>query len=694
MATLPKRMLPVPLSSVKRAVYRALLSPRPPAPSAASAAPSSSASAFAADDQALSSSSTTMLSFRGDAGASVLERETAADVEASVAAPLPRAPPRRGPGHSPAPGGGDEDSDDDADAGAGDDKSAGDDSAARQRAYDDFASLLSGRRAAAGLKPGAWDPASAAAAGVVVEPPLRRRGAAGADDERGGSGPLDPQRLGELEQRSAYLRNFWYAAALSQNVKPGKVHGVDMLGGRVVLFRDAATGRVRALDDACPHRGAPLSGGWLTAAKCGHGAGTAPLSRAGPEDSTAVVCPCEYIYISPFWSPFGGALRLAALSVWRRSPFGGALPFCLVVGKGPLAAGRVRAQTRRSPFLRPCPAHQYWCAIISTHSHTPFPPHQQQHTNENTTKQNAINAKKKKKDHGWAFDGDGRLRDVPSAEPGRWPKRPILESYPVEERGGFVWLFFGDARLPADERPPIPHAPELDAPPDQWRAVYGEIEFDCPHWSVFENAIDMAHIHFLHSGSFGNPDAPRIEGMAAKRESCFSVASEFVIHNKPVSKLWEWTSPPDNSVPVVARAMLPSTSSVQIALARGVSMITFVNTVPIDERRAVNRFCLVRNFALSKVFDGQARRAMHKILEEDKVMVERVRPDRVRREYSLGPDAPQVAFRKLRQEWVDLGYATKQGLGASRPAISAAGASGGGGGTGGDKGGRDARPDL
>ena len=257
-----------------------------------------------------------------------------------------------------------------------------------------------------------------------------------------------------------------------------------------------------------------------------------------------------------------------------------------------------------------------------------------------------------------------------------------------------MWLFFGDARLPADERPPIPHAPELDAPPDQWRAVYGEIEFDCPHWSVFENAIDMAHIHFLHSGSFGNPDAPRIEGMAAKRESCFSVASEFVIHNKPVSKLWEWTSPPDNSVPVVARAMLPSTSSVQIALARGVSMITFVNTVPIDERRAVNRFCLVRNFALSKVFDGQARRAMHKILEEDKVMVERVRPDRVRREYSLGPDAPQVAFRKLRQEWVDLGYATKQGLGASRPAISAAGASGGGGGTGGDKGGRDARPDL
>lgn len=33
------------------------------------------------------------------------------------------------------------------------------------------------------------------------------------------------------------------------------------------------------------------------------------------------------------------------------------------------------------------------------------------------------------------------------------------------------------------------------------------------------------------------------------------------------------------SVPVDARAMLPSTSAVKITLAHGVSMITFVNTV-------------------------------------------------------------------------------------------------------------------
>ena len=37
-----------------------------------------------------------------------------------------------------------------------------------------------------------------------------------------------------------------------------------------------------------------------------------------------------------------------------------------------------------------------------------------------------------------------------------------------------------------------------------WLQVYGEIEFECNHWSVFENAIDMAHIHYLHNDTFGN----------------------------------------------------------------------------------------------------------------------------------------------------------------------------------------------
>ena len=69
-------------------------------------------------------------------------------------------------------------------------------------------------------------------------------------------------------------------------------------------------------------------------------------------------------------------------------------------------------------------------------------------------------------------------------------------------QGGFIWLFYGSKSLPVEERPPIPCVPELEDP--SWKPVYGEIEFECNHWSVFENAIDMAHIHYLHNDTFGN----------------------------------------------------------------------------------------------------------------------------------------------------------------------------------------------
>ena len=147
--------------------------------------------------------------------------------------------------------------------------------------------------------------------------------------------------------------------------------------------------------------------------------------------------------------------------------------------------------------------------------------------------------------HGWSFDGEGVLRDVPAAEHAdEWPLRQLVESYPIVEKGGFVWMFYGELiffstfpfslrsrcalfffsfsltshhlplalplspeknhhhyqgspDLPEDERPPIPFVPELEDP--EWKAVYGSIEMEAEHHDVFQNAIDVAHIHYLVS---------------------------------------------------------------------------------------------------------------------------------------------------------------------------------------------------
>ncbi len=37
--------------------------------------------------------------------------------------------------------------------------------------------------------------------------------------------------------------------------------------------------------------------------------------------------------------------------------------------------------------------------------------------------------------HGWAFDKEGVLRDVPAAETSHeWPRTPLIASFPVEEK--------------------------------------------------------------------------------------------------------------------------------------------------------------------------------------------------------------------------------------------------------------------
>lgn len=342
--------------------------------------------------------------------------------------------------------------------------------------------------------------------------------------------PITTKREKELSDRGTYLKNFWYAAALSQNLKADKPLKVAMLGRTITLFRDE-DGTPCCLDNICPHRGAPLSDGWVKKVE-GHG--------------NCVVCPY----------------------------------------------------------------------------------------------------------HGWAFDKEGKLGEVPSNSAGAsYPKRSLVDAYSVEERGGFVWLFFGDKNLRAEERPPIPLCEELEDP--NWKSVYGELEFDSDHHSTFENAIDMAHIHYLHEGSFGNQDKPEIKDMAVETHD-WHISAKFQIHNKPPNALWNWTATP--AVPVEARAYLPSTSYVKITLGGGVQMITFVNTVPIDEKRTVNRFCLIRNFAHQGVFDPFAKRAMFQILGEDKVMLDKLRPDQIKQEVSLEADLPQIAFRRLRQQWVDMGY--------------------------------------
>ena len=342
-----------------------------------------------------------------------------------------------------------------------------------------------------------------------------------------------------LHDRNAYLKGYWYAIALSENISHDKPHKTSCFDRDIVLYRDKYTEKIIAQDNVCPHRGAPLDRGWL--------------EHDAFDQTTAIACPY----------------------------------------------------------------------------------------------------------HGWVFDTHGKIARVPSlkCDCDRLPKRQVLPTYTdaTHEEGGYVWFLYGGDAMCSS---PIPTRDMDDLIQKEraigvpWRPVYGEILFDAPHWNVFDNAIDITHIHYLHGDSFGNSSKPEIKDFEMLNEddsAAHHVHMRFKIHNKPANLLWHWTIVDD--VDVEMQIWLPYTSIIKISLGAGVQMITVVNTTPIDAHRSINRFCLWRNFAPWPVLDGFARQAMLNILGQDKDMVELLlRPQQVTKEISLRSDMPQIAYRKLRQK--------------------------------------------
>ena len=62
-----------------------------------------------------------------------------------------------------------------------------------------------------------------------------------------------------IDQESFDWQRQWYPLAFIEDLDPGRPHAAELLGKRLVLWRDAQQ-QWRAFEDRCPHRLAPLSG--------------------------------------------------------------------------------------------------------------------------------------------------------------------------------------------------------------------------------------------------------------------------------------------------------------------------------------------------------------------------------------------------------------------------------------------------
>ena len=96
--------------------------------------------------------------------------------------------------------------------------------------------------------------------------------------------------------------------------------------------------------------------------------------------------------------------------------------------------------------------------------------------------------------HGWTYDGDGRVVDVPHDLFGQPMPSFRIQSYPVKVRYGLVWIFPGERALASTRA--IPDIPELEGV-GAWPRIVIDLSWRAHHSMIIDNVSDFTHGH-LH----------------------------------------------------------------------------------------------------------------------------------------------------------------------------------------------------
>lgn len=109
--------------------------------------------------------------------------------------------------------------------------------------------------------------------------------------------------------------------------------------------------------------------------------------------------------------------------------------------------------------------------------------------------------------HGVQVDGNGVAVSVPGSPGCRLEGMAATWAFPIEERAGAIFLFFGETK----DTPPVPLILPEEMESDEWSHFLCYTEWVGDYRYVYDNVMDPMHGTFLHrqshSMSFGNTTA-------------------------------------------------------------------------------------------------------------------------------------------------------------------------------------------
>lgn len=273
--------------------------------------------------------------------------------------------------------------------------------------------------------------------------------------------------------------------------------------------------------------------------------------------------------------------------------------------------------------------------------------------------------------HGWSFDGDGRCVEIPANRDGMAiPGRSTLHRYPSQEAYGFLWLWWHDqpdfdAQM-APPLPPISHIPEAN---DRgWRSMEGHTVWSA-HWiRILEGFIDLTHVPFVHKGTFGGTAADQLYPSAQEstadtlyalidtpRDPEYRSEQGGNLVARLTSGLFR-TKNNDANAPAGSQHLhlwLANFLLIRVVF-KDFSIYLCLVPVPLGDGRTQLLWRHFRSFLKSPLADGAALKRVHRFLEEDRYIVESLKPFEpdldTRADLLLASDSMTLALRRLLRE--------------------------------------------
>jgi phenylpropionate dioxygenase-like ring-hydroxylating dioxygenase large terminal subunit len=178
--------------------------------------------------------------------------------------------------------------------------------------------------------------------------------------------------------------------------------------------------------------------------------------------------------------------------------------------------------------------------------------------------------------HGWTYGADGTLDEVPALNDRHAPPASCaVQTYPVAEQDGFVWVALTDAQ-PTLAPPGFSHLGERG-----WTSFTMKTLFKAPIEACLENFLDCPHATFLHRYWFRTPTAKRVR--ATVRTLLDGAEAEFHEEPRERSMVWWLLAPRRGEMRHTDRFIAPRTSRVDYEFANGLHYIITSSCTAVSE---------------------------------------------------------------------------------------------------------------